>query len=89
MIAALCNLQRAEHPKVEQMEDFVLLQRVEWGRMKVEQVAEVLGVVEVVGLEVLRGQVMMDNPRQVGTILGEVARPCHSNSSSPGKAFGK
>ena len=97
MIAALCNLQRAEHPKVEQMEDFAVLQRVEWGRMKVEQVAEALGVVEVVGLEVagghaevvLRGQVMVDKPRLVGMILGEVARPCQSNSSSRGKAFGK
>ena len=56
---------------------------VEGGQVRVEQAVEARSVVEVVGGEVaggqtvvVRGQVMMEKARQVGMMLGEVARPC-------------
>ena len=51
--------------------------------MRVEQVVEVFGVVRVVGIEVVGGQSeggvsgqLMMKVRQVGMMLGAVARPC-------------
>ena len=84
MFDAVCNgLTRVEHVKVKQIEGVVLVQWVEWGQVRVEQVVEVFGVVRVVGMEVVgwqtegvvSGQLMMEKARQVGMMLGAVARP--------------
>ena len=88
-IGAVCDGQTMlDNVKMEQVE-VVLLGRVELGQVTVEQVVEALGAVEVVGMEVagrqvdvvVGGQVMVEKPRQVGMMLGQVASPCQSSSS--------
>ena len=76
----------------------VIGQKVELGPVRVEQVVEVLGAVEVVGMEVLGmgvagrqvgGHLQMKKTRQVTVTVGKAARPGHSSSSSRGKTCGK
>ena len=87
--AAECGGQTGvEHMLVAEV---VLGQRMGLGQMRVKQV-EVLGGVEIVGMKVVGrqaqvvavGQVKVEKPRQVATMVGEAARPRQSSSRTRG-----
>ena len=76
----------------------VLGEKVELGPVRVDQVVEVLGAVEVLGMEVLGmgvagrqvgGHLQMKKTRQVTVTVGKAARTSQSSSSSRGKTCGK